>query len=535
MVDRRYHGYDSKKTRAMLRRFGPVEDPKALGETPLPLDPYGESANYASSPSPFRAALDSWAEPARIWLCTMPHLDEGQSAATFGIRLFTLENEKLVEQQSWQKEVIASIGRWKFPPLARQRLYVDPRDGTLLVGDGDVGYAKAFTRLLRIDPSTGKGREVDLPMSAEEMAIDRDGLYYFRTTTLIARFDPTNWREVPFDYGESAVARFPYGKPATLISGLPLPSTEPGYWHQHGMDINAGGDIAVFCVNSKQAKRRDGEKTTTDQAAGRPYTPPIYPGRFCYGELHVFDKHGKIKVEDAAQGLPMGHGVYMDRLGSLYVHLHGSQVADGKTLFTEPVGTIVKFKPKAGKITIASKDLPLPLAEEAKPRTPPNLNATFLGSEAWIEGFEWMYSGVGISYAGSCQCWNSRFAVDYYGRVFAPENFRSQVAVLDTNGNLLMHIGQLGNVEDGKPLIPDGGPANTRSIGPSAGSAGSPQAGSGQASDEVALMYANYVATHTDRRLFIADPGNLRILSVKLGYNAEEKVALKDVKDSMAR
>lgn len=33
-------------------------------------------------------------------------------------------------------------------------------------------------------------------------------------------------------------------------------------------------------------------------------------------------------------------------------------------------------------------------------------------------------------------------------------------------------------------------------------------------------------ATDTDRRLFIADPGNQRIASVKLGYHAEEKVAL---------
>jgi len=64
-------------------------------------------------------------------------------------------------------------------------------------------------------------------------------------------------------------------------------------------------------------------------------------------------------------------------------------------------------------------------------------------------------------------------------------------------------------------LVPDDGPANPRSIG----------------GDEVALFYACYVATHTDRRLFIADAGNARLLSVKLGYNAEEKIALKDVPD----
>ena len=47
--------------------------------------------------------------------------------------------------------------------------------------------------------------------------------------------------------------------------------------------------------------------------------------------------------------------------------------------------------------------------------------------------------------------------------------------------------------------------------------------------DEVALFHGAYLATHTDRRLFIADPGNARVVSVKLGYHASERVALKDV------
>lgn len=517
MADRRYHGMKGKDgTKAMLRRLGPLEDPKMLEEVPLPLDAYSGGANYASSPSPFRAALDSWAEPPSIWLTTMASLVEAKDAERFGIRRFTIENGKLAEKQSFQREVIGSIGRWKFPPLARQRLYVNPVDGSLLVGEGDVGYAKAFTRLLRINPETGKGNEVELPMSSEDLAIDRNGHFYFRTTPVIARFDPATWREIPFDYGETVVARFPYGKPAELNGALILPSTETTYWHQHGMDVNAHGDIAVFCANSKQSKRRDGEPNVAEQAAGRPYTPPIYPGRYRYGELHIFDKYGKIKAEDAAMGLPMGHGVCMDAHNDLYVHLHGSQIVNGKTAFNEPVGTIVKFKPKRGKVTVSSGAVPVPLESEAKPGNAPNLNATFLGHEAWVEGFEWMYSGVGISYAGSCQCWNSRFALDFYGRVFAPENFRSQIAVLDTNGNLMLHVGRLGNVEDGRPLVPEGGPAATRLIG----------------GDEVALMYANYVAVHSDHRLFIADPGNLRILSVKLGYHHSLATKLKDIVNS---
>jgi len=40
---------------------------------------------------------------------------------------------------------------------------------------------------------------------------------------------------------------------------------------------------------------------------------------------------------------------------------------------------------------------------------------------------------------------------------------------------------------------------------------------------------ACYVATHTDRRLSIADAGNARILSVKLGSDTTYAKALKDV------
>jgi hypothetical protein len=95
-----------------------------------------------------------------------------------------------------------------------------------------------------------------------------------------------------------------------------------------------------------------------------------------------------------------------------------------------------------------------------------------------------------------------------------PEVDRNSVIVLDTNGNRLLRIGKYGNVDDGVPLIPEGGPEDPRPIG----------------GDEVALFWANHVATHTDHRLFIADPGNARILSVKLDYHATERVALRDVK-----
>jgi hypothetical protein len=130
-----------------------------------------------------------------------------------------------------------------------------------------------------------------------------------------------------------------------------------------------------------------------------------------------------------------------------------------------------------------------------------------------------MYGGVGYGgQGGSCTCWHSRCQLDYFGRSFAPEVIRFSVAVLDSNGNLITRIGRYGNVDDGVPLVKEGGPENTRPLG----------------GDEVALVHAAYVGVHTDRRLFIHDGGNSRIVAVKLGYHSEERIQLKTVPDKAA-
>ena len=49
--------------------------------------------------------------------------------------------------------------------------------------------------------------------------------------------------------------------------------------------------------------------------------------------------------------------------------------------------------------------------------------------------------------------------------------------------------------------------------------------------DEVALMHGCHVATLSDRYLYIEDIGNGRIVQVRLGYHAEEKIALSGVPD----
>jgi len=187
--------------------------------------------------------------------------------------------------------------------------------------------------------------------------------------------------------------------------------------------------------------------------------------------------------------------------------------------FNDGTCTLMKFKPGRGRI-LSTRHTPAPLTAGARPKRPADL-APFPGP-AWVDGADWLYGGVGWSgkkWEGCC-CWNARFGLDDFGRTFAPETDRYKVAVLDTNGNLILRVGRYGNVDDGLPFgkrsgAMPGEPPYQRSIG----------------GDEVSLFHAPYVASHTDRRLFIADPGNGRVVSVRLDYHATASVRLGEVPD----
>jgi hypothetical protein len=205
----------------------------------------------------------------------------------------------------------------------------------------------------------------------------------------------------------------------------------------------------------------------------------------------------------------------MDKDDNLYFMAANTRLSEGKEVSLPRTETLMKIKPKEGRFISANSEIPIPLAAETKPKTPPDVARSHSGT-CWVEGAQWFYGGVGyggFNVGSGCACWNARFALDYFARSFAPSPDHYSVAVLDTNGNLILRLGRYGNVEDGLPMVKDGGPANPRSLG----------------GDEVALARAQYVGVDSDKRLFIADAGNARIVSVKLNYHASEKVALKDV------
>jgi len=533
-----------RKVTPSLTRLGPLENPIKVAHYPLPLPVLGNCWTKHPPGPLYWGELDSWTDPVTVWISTVrgAAVERGMGGggdgfgnygtwARAGVKAFALQNGTLVPRADFGKQAVAEAVRAVPPIIGRQRLYVNPVTGIVYIGEGDCGVMKAFNQLVEIDPKTGKVRLVDLPLGSEDLCFDVNGLAYLRTDTVVARYDPRTWREIPWDYGEERV-KHAYGmraQDADLAAALITSGHRSfNFWHLGGIDISPTGHIVVTtCNGTGLASSPDMVPNNAPATGGavrknvfrrpRGYAPTAYPGRMRWGEIHIWDERGRKIYEDAVPGMGHLNGIGIDRNDNIYMLLASRRLIDGKPidpgLERDVSGTLATVAARKAKVLSSSgRGVPIPLPDDAKPKRPPDVTGYTTG---WIEGAEWFYGGVGFATPGKCVCWNSRFDLDYFNRSFAPEPLSFSVAVLDSSGNLILRIGNYGNVGDGVPLVKQGGPVAPRSIG----------------GDEVALMHACYVATHTDHRLFIADAGNARIVSVKLDYYAAERVALKDVKD----
>ncbi|MGQ9663549.1 MAG: hypothetical protein ACUVWX_14650, partial [Kiritimatiellia bacterium] len=283
----------------------------------------------------------------------------------------------------------------------------------------------------------------------------------------------------------------------------------------YGMWVSPKGHVVITGCHRSPAEKRTDEKNVASVGKER-YEPRIYPGRPWGSLVHIFDKHGQVLYDDALPGSNYFQGIAMDKDDNLYLQHSGMPPsADGKypALVHRNACTLMKLKPGSRFIAPAGGILPLP--PEKRPDRPPDFLWQGL-TPVWIEKAEWMYGGVGLSTkaspGGYCHCFgNSRFGFDWFARSFVAELDRYRITVLDCNGNIVLRIGRYGNADDGTPLVADKGSPVARPLG----------------GDEVALMLPLFLAAQTDRRLFVADIGNYRIISVKLGYHAHERVALK--------
>jgi len=533
-------------------RFGPVEKPSKIMSCPFPLLalPRRPSRTTAHGGLQFRLALDAWAESPTVWLARTiyPYIGYNNNPADLGrsgILLIVEQNGKLVVKSSFHKAVVKTVVRHKPPVLKRQRLHVNPTNHRLYIAEGDAASSacKSVKQLVEVDPENGKLKLVELPFDAEDMCFDPQGRAYLRSGKEVVRYDHRTWREVPWDYGEQRASigfsASRDGRRTRAVGALITPGHRShSFWHLGGIDINVRGHLVVTtCNGANPGIRAPGaEKSKFKVSAGK-YTPTMYPGRYRWGEIHIFDQHGKVVHRDAFPGLGHMNGIGLDRNDNVYVMASGHRIINGKKydpgLADDLSETLMKAVPGKAKVVSTGRRIPVPVPRRGRPERSLDIGGNQAsGGPAWVDGAEWFYGGVGYAgknaawASGGCCCWNARFDLDYFARSFAPEPRHFSVAVLDANGNLILRVGSYGNVDDGRPCGTPWQNAQKRSAGSLPGEPPNQRSIGG---DEVGLFHACYVATDTDRRLFIADAGNARIISVKLGYHATESVALKDV------
>jgi hypothetical protein len=504
---------DPETITGRLTCFSNLDDPKVSNKWTLP-DEYGSPPTamryYSGCGVVCDGVVDTYTTPPTVWLVREWTRENDMTRGKIkydGIKLYALEKNGLKEKRDFQADTAKSVTRTRAPQHGRQRLNVNPKNGKVYVAEGDAFVGKAFKELIELDPNTGNHRLVPIPFDAEDMCFGPDGLAYLRTISVVARFDPETWREVPWDYGSDFAKLHTSSsndrKETAILSGLLLPSD--GIWHHGGMSVSLKGSLAIVC--GYYTRQKDEGHAGADVNA-KEYRAKLYPGREVGGRagttfIHIFDKRGQVVYDDAVPGLRDLYGIGMDKADNLYFLTASTRMIDGKRYHNPWTGTIMKGIPGKTRVLTVNddKDMPVPLAGDQIPKGPPDFGT---GGKAWVENKQWFYGGVGFTGKNTgigCACHNTRFTLDYFNRSFAPEVDRYRVAVLDSNGNLILRIGQYGNEDSEGPgsKVPLGG-------------------------DEVGLFHGAYVATHTDRRLFIADEGNGRIVSVKLDYHASEKV-----------
>jgi hypothetical protein len=497
-----------------LRKFTSADEPSLIATFDLPMSAIGE--RFGSSTVDHCAEVDFWSAAPTIWVSPgrLPLKIDNNPRQT-GILVLAEKGAELELIDDFAQDATKQVTRIHATERNKQRLYWDPKRELLYVGEGGNGYH--FDEVTVIDPSTGTIRIEQLPFDAEDMCFDNDGLVYLRTPTVVARYDPLTWREVPWDYGEehtnvAYATTWSSPRRGKLASGLTLPTNST--WHHGGMYVSATGNIVVGCLYRLDTLGPQPAGAPSD--GGKPYRPKQYPGRLissAYGceYIHIWNKHGQVIHEDAVPGLGTVNGVAIDSNDHVYVLSAATRCYGGAPYYNFLTGTLMKFPPAGGKIVCESAEhTQIKLSDSGVPNRPPDL---VLGGRAWVEGAEWLFGGIGWqgkNHGEGCGCRSTRFGFDYFARSFAPEIDRYSVAVIDSSGNVITRVGTYGNVDDGNPLIAEGGPPNTHALG----------------GDEVAFMHGAYVSTQSDRRLFVADAGNARIVSVKLGYHAEESVEL---------
>ena len=233
--------------------------------------------------------------------------------------------------------------------------------------------------------------------------------------------------------------------------------------------------------------------------------------------IWVYDATGELRTQAPAVPGGLLSGAQIDEDGFVYFVLNGTRRFQGKPFlagkggrFGLPTdraispftGTYVKVKPERLRVLLSNAPIPM----DAPPKREADLKGgggMGTADKVWVDGAEWLYAGASpLVPLQPCSCPQMRTHLDWYKRSYVPEQYRYSIAILDTNGNIIMRIGRYGNF-DTAPGSPKGAKPGGTDFG---------------------ITSARYLSG-TDDYLCFEDWGE-RLVVLKLTYHAEETVPL---------
>jgi hypothetical protein len=360
-----------------------------------------------------------------------------------------------------------------------------------------------------------------------------------------------DFKEVPYDYGVEL------SKPQTQgwLGGVPVKDQPGAKYFQDGFGVNMVGDMAVqsniyfvprmdeagfdFAVAGADARKAAGAGAFGDLGRGGFYAKfmrdieekrrqgeevfyiPRRPGIPLHGAtIWTYDWTGELRQECAVIAGGTLAGTFIDEDGFLYFTASRSKLFGGKVFLNGQKGyygtekslqdndrnpfTATFYKTKGKDVKFLMRGAPIPL--EPPPERPPDVvtggpfgDAEYGKGEMWVEGAEWLYAGAGPVIASGCTCASMRPHLDWFKRSYVPEAYRRSLGILDTNGNLIMHLGRYGNNDDVLALKPG--------------------------AEDLRMFIPRFVSG-TDNYLAFDDWGE-RLVVLKLNYHAEETVPIR--------
>ncbi len=507
-------------------------------------------------------ALDSWSAAPRLWFGGGFGFKRSSGVATEGSMAVTVWEEsgktfkKILDFPELAKRAEGEMfsGKPSGSALGAKVVCNPTREHVYYMGkvfDLKTGSALGGYHFRKAD-----GRSMGR-ISYDDIAFDKKGYMHVHFnpgfyTPGVGRVDATNakvqgvhtrgsiatYPEIPYDYGV-AIKDWEGALPARCQPG--------SKWFQDGIGVNMRGDVAVQSYiyyvpkmddvmtsvmadgrkpdvgcDSRVGKVRGGyagllRSVRQRQKQGEEvYFIKRRPGiPLAGGTVWIFDSTGELRQACAVNAGDLINGTQIDEDGAIYFVNARPRLFDGKPFLGGQGGTIGKPEAKGNRYPFTGtliKSTPGALCRVLLEKAPvpmdplPTRPADLLninwpgpgGPKAWAEGAAWLYAGASPIVSVGCSCPAQRVHVDWYKRVFVPEQYRHSIGVLDTAGNLVMHLGRFGNQDDALAMKPG--------------------------AEDIPMSVVRFISG-TDNYLCFEDNGE-RMIVLKLEYHAEETVEI---------